>query len=491
MDEFDRLLYAGSAQLPPELTGLEPPRPWKKPIGLICWGLALVNITLNFFGLDLLLPVVGTALLWLGLRPLRRENGGFRFAYRCATLYAALRLAVVLIQATPLDCWLARLIDQEWSTTTGSAPLHYALRMVLVQSVLVLAAGGLWQGLKGVFAQAGQKPRAAAAGGLVVLEALLIPLALIGLEGWLLVGPVLLVWAGLIASLYRLSKSLDRAGYVLEPAPVQLSGRLALGLWLGLHLLIAAALPPLFSRLPVNTQTPVSDSVDHSALRAELLELGFPEDILSKLSDGELSKFQGAYGLTVKGQDDSSGSYPDGIPSVEMLEIPVQDDHYGFHTVYLAYLRWSAEEVSGGGYMEGIRVTPDWHGVTVHTSCPSGTLEWRDGSGTSHTAPLSFYFRSDGSGTPSYYADFSLPKGVEGPVEGWVSWESAPTFPDMVVVYNYQLAFAHRLTPWQYPYRLPSDVLLSNNGSLGWRLNYQRLYTGQLAPEGKYEPRKY
>ena len=36
MDEFDRLLYEGSAQLPPELSELAPPRPWKKPIGQIC-----------------------------------------------------------------------------------------------------------------------------------------------------------------------------------------------------------------------------------------------------------------------------------------------------------------------------------------------------------------------------------------------------------------------------------------------------------------------
>ena len=139
MDEFDRLLYEGSAQLPPELSELKPPCPWKKPISQICWGLALVTITLNFLGLDTILPAVGAALLWLGLAPLRRENSGFRFAYACATLYALLRLAVVLFQATPLDHWLAGLIGQEWNTTTGPVPLYYALRTVLIQLVLVLS----------------------------------------------------------------------------------------------------------------------------------------------------------------------------------------------------------------------------------------------------------------------------------------------------------------------------------------------------------------
>ena len=88
MDEFDRLLYAGSDQLPPDLPREEPPKPWKLPMKRICWGLALVSFSLNIPGLDLVLCAVGMVLLWLGLRSLRRENGGFRSAYRCATVCA-------------------------------------------------------------------------------------------------------------------------------------------------------------------------------------------------------------------------------------------------------------------------------------------------------------------------------------------------------------------------------------------------------------------
>jgi hypothetical protein len=306
------------------------------------------------------------------------------------------------------------------------------------------------------------------------------------LDGWLLVGPLLILFLVLVWNLYRLGKSLDEAGYALTPAPTRSPSGLAFGLWLGIPLAAAIVLTLLFSRLPVSEQTPVYGSEDNAALRAELLTLGFPEDILSQLPDDDLARFQGAYGLTVKGQADDSHGTADGIPSVEMLEVPVRDDHYGFHTVYLAYLRWSADDVSGGGTMEGIQVMPDRQGVTLHTSCPTGTLTWRDGDGALHTASLSFVLRSDGSMTPSYTADFSLPQGVDGPVAGWVIWESVPTTPEQLTVYNYQLAFAHRLTPWQYPYQLPSDVLLSGQSRLGWRLNYQRAYTGQLAPEGQY-----
>lgn len=490
MDEFDRLLYQGSAQLPPGLPGQELPKPWKKPMGRICRGLALISITLNFLGLDVILPAVGTVLLWLGLRPLRRENGGFRFAYVCATVYAVLRMAAEALRATPFDLRLAELIGMEWYTTAGPVPFYYALRTVVIQFMLTLTVGGLWRGLKGVFLSAGQKPRTAAAGGLVILEALMIPMALIGLEGWLLVGPILLLWILLVWNLRKISKSLDEAGYALAPAPVRLPGGCALGLWLGVPLLAVAILPLRFNRLPVNGTAPIyGPSVRDEALYQELLDLGFPEDILIKLSGEQMSMLRGAYGLTVKGWPIFSGDHPDGIPHTVLFEVPVRDDQYGFRTVYMAYLCWDAEKAAQCGYMEGIQATPDWHGVTVHTTCPEGKLEWQE-DGKYHTAPLSFRFRSDGSGFASYFADFSLPEGADGPVEGWVCWEAAPSFPGILTVYNYQLVLAHRRSPWQYPYRLPSDLLLTNTSSPDWQIMHQ-LYLGQLAPEGQYQSGAY
>ncbi|NBI68479.1 hypothetical protein D1646_17130 [Pseudoflavonifractor sp. 60] len=490
MDEFDRLLYANS-QLPPELTQLEPPRPWKKPIGQICWGLALITITLNFLGLNIILPAAGTVLLWLGLRTLRRENGGFRFAYACAVLYAALRLTAVLFQATPLDHWLASLIGREWNTSTGPVPLYYALWTVLIQLVLVLAAGGLWQGLKGVFIQAGQKPRTAAAGGLVILEALMLPMALIGLEGWLLVGPILILWVCLIMSLRKVSRSLDQAGYALKAAPVRVSGGLALWLWLGLHLLMIAALPLLFSRLPTNIQmpTPVADS--NSTIRAQLLELGFPEDILAGLDDSELARFEGAYGLKKSGYRSKDDEFPDGMPEIITVEVPVRDERYGFHTVYLAYLYWTPNEASGG-YMEGIQVAQDYQGVTVRTTVPDGVLKWQDRAGNACAIPLEFWREADSAGRPCCYANFSLPKDVSGPMEGFLFWEAMPSFPETVSVYNFSVTAAHRRSFWQYPYTLPSEILASGfyPPSWQWRM-YRWTSEGQLAPEGMYDPRKY
>lgn len=493
MDEFDRLLYVGSTQLPPELAKLEPPCPWKKPVGLICWGLALITITINGFGLNLILPAVGAALLWLGLGTLRRENGAFRFAYGCAGLYAALRLAVVLLQATPLDGWLEELVGGEWNTTTGSVPVYNVLWTVTLQLTLIFAVGGLWQGLKGVFRRAGQKSRAAAAGGVVIVEALLLPMALIGLEGWLLVGPLLILWICLLVGLRKVSKSLDQAGYVLKAVPSRVSGRVVLAVWLALHLLAVGVLPLVFARLPDGEHTPEYGSdVSDSPLRGELLELGFPEDILSGLDDNELIRFEGAYGLKKEGYHDPAGPHTDGMPSVITVEVPVRDERYGFRCVYLAHLRWNPGEASGG-YMEGIQVAQDIQGVTVHTSKVEGVLKWKDGAGTAYTMPLDFRFEADGAGKPCCYTDFALPEEVDGSTEAFLFWEAAPTLPETVSIYNYQVTIAHKRSVWQYPYALPSDILAAgfySAPSWQWRM-YRWGSEGQLAPEGLYNPRKY
>lgn len=493
VDDFDRMLYEGASLTPPELPEEEPPKPWKAAVMRICWGLILINFTLNFWYLDIILPSIGAVLLWQGLRPLRRENGGFRFAGACAAGYAALRLAAAVLLATPFDRSMAERMGGQWSTTTGTVPLWTALRATVLQAVLALAAAGLWLGLKGVFHKAGQRPRTAAVGALAAAEFLMIPLALIGVEGWLLVGPLILLWALLLRGLWKLSASLDEAGYALTPAPVKCPAGVSLALWLGPPLLAVVVLPLLFARLPVDSRPAVHDSGEQ-ALRAELAELGVPEELLSRLPDEQAAKLEGAYGLTVKGDTsewDSAGEYPDGSPGTARYEIPVRDEKYGFRTVYLIDLCWDEANAFGGGYMEGIQVTPDFHGVTASASCPQGALEWTDSSGVLRTAPLDFRFHTNHWGLSAYVSDFSLPKGVDGEIHGYLLWEVVPSLPETVTVYNSQVGFVHRSTPWQYPYTLPSELLTANRVTPGWVLNGAHAYTNQLAPEGVYEAYKY
>lgn len=64
--------------------------PFCRAIGLIAGGLAVTGVTLNFWNLDVLLPLVGTFCLLVGFRALRRVNGFLRAGYVCACLHMLL-----------------------------------------------------------------------------------------------------------------------------------------------------------------------------------------------------------------------------------------------------------------------------------------------------------------------------------------------------------------------------------------------------------------
>ena len=60
--------------------------PFCRAIGLIAGGLAVTGVTLNFWNLDTLLPLIGTFCLLVGFRALRRVNGFLRAGFTCACL---------------------------------------------------------------------------------------------------------------------------------------------------------------------------------------------------------------------------------------------------------------------------------------------------------------------------------------------------------------------------------------------------------------------
>ena len=214
-------------------------------------------------------------------------------------------------------------------------------------------------------------------------------------------------------------------------------------------------------------------------------------DILSRLDDSELARFEGAYGLKKEGYRNDESDLPDGMPSIVTVEVPVRDEKYGFRTVYLAYLHWNPNEASSG-YMEGVQIAQDYQGVTAWTTQPDGVLKWQDSAGNAYTMPLNFRFDTDNAGTACYYANFSLPKDVSGPTEGFLFWEATPTLPEIVSLYNFSVTAAHKRSCWQYPYTLPSELLASGFHAPNWQWRmYQWTSEGQMAPEGQYDSRKY
>ena len=80
--------------------------PFCRAMGLIAGGLAVTGVTLNFWNLDVLLPLVGTFCLLVGFRALRRVNGFLRAGYVCACLHMLLLFVELGQDAADLPCGL-------------------------------------------------------------------------------------------------------------------------------------------------------------------------------------------------------------------------------------------------------------------------------------------------------------------------------------------------------------------------------------------------
>ncbi len=268
---FDQMLTEDAAALPPP--GVEV-NPWREAMCLVLWGLGLTTLTLHFLYLDVILPAVGAILMVLGFRTLRRENRAMQWCYRLSVAAATVRSIAYTLNALPWE--------------TGYVPAYVTILLTLALYVC------LWRGMVGVSRAAGsEKPAAPAAGALVIFYAVMIPLAYIGLEGWLAVLPLVIIYIVILRNLMKLSRSLADTGYVVTAAPVRLPSWAVLWGYLGVTL--AAILLAMFlgQRYPMDWQ-PRADVPQDAAIRAELLERGFPEKVLNDLTAEETAKMSGA-----------------------------------------------------------------------------------------------------------------------------------------------------------------------------------------------------
>lgn len=269
---FDDLLREDAAALPPPAAGEI--NPWSMAMTRVLWGLGLITITLNFLYLDVILPAVGGLLLVLGFCTLRRENTPLRWCYILSLASLAVRGACIVLAALPVE--------------TGLAPAY--VNIALLQVLYVC----LWRGMVGVSRAAGEeKPAATAAGAMAVFYAVLTVLALIGVEGWLLVLPMLVLYILLLRSMVRLSRSLADTGYAITAAPVRLPD--AAVLWGGLGVLLAAVLLAMFlgQRYPMDWHAR-DDAPQDETIRQQLLTKGFPSYVLDDLTADEVAQLSGA-----------------------------------------------------------------------------------------------------------------------------------------------------------------------------------------------------
>ena len=268
---FDQMLRENASALPPAMAEVNP---WREAMWLVLWGMGLTTITFNFLYLDMILPALGGILLVLGFRTLRQENRALQWCWRLSIAIAAVRSASFVLAALPVD--------------VKSIPAYAVMAMTFALYCC------LWRGMVGVSRAAGaEKPAAPAAGALVIFYAVICALAFLELSGCLAVLPVLIAYIVILRNLVKLARSLADTGYAIHAAPVRLPSTAVLWGYLGLTL--AAVLLAMFlgQRYPMNWQVR-DDAPQDETIRAELLDLGFPEQVLDDLTAEEAAHMSGA-----------------------------------------------------------------------------------------------------------------------------------------------------------------------------------------------------
>lgn len=288
--DFEAMLARSVPDVPPEEIVAEV-TPWRRAMNRILFGMALCAITLNFWCLNYILPAIGTVLLLLGFRTLRRENRWLGGCFAVTVIRAVYFFATLILNTTILQ---SAVFTPAITTalTAGNAALLLALYFCF------------WRGLLAVQAKAGLPAQAGGALALIVWYALVCVLAAVQYSGWIVPITMLIGYGFILRSLCRLSGALDEAGYAIAPKPVRVTDR-CLVLVIAAVLGIGCTLGYLFGgSYPMDWQpVDASTQAQTAAIRQQLLGLGFPEDVLNDLTPEDIAACDGALRVVTKTED--------------------------------------------------------------------------------------------------------------------------------------------------------------------------------------------
>lgn len=357
-DAFEALLAQSVDELPPEEIVADV-TPWRRAMERVLFGLALCMVTLNFWCLNYILPAIGTVLLLLGLRALRRENPWLRGCFVCAVLRAACVFPSLILNTTIL---------QSDACKSAAAVVSAALMLALLLC--------FWQGLRAVQRKAGLPAQGGGAGALLAWYVLVCVLAAVHYMGWIVPIAMLVGYVCILRSLFRLSRALDEAGYAIAPQPVRVTDR-CIALVLAAALGIGCTLGYLFGGSYRMDWQPADTSAQTqtAAIRQQLLDLGFPEAVLNDLTPEDIAACDGAVRVVSVTEDHP---FNDGRTVLWEAYNEKNERHYVQDTVYdVKELRLTGVAVQLPGAQETWRVFHHFLWTTDPGFCGTEALQIR------------------------------------------------------------------------------------------------------------------
>lgn len=450
---FDRDMQTLLEQLPEEQLPADRVTPWRQAMRCVLWGIGLTSITLNFWNLQHLLPMVGSILLVLGFRTLRQENGCLRSCWRLSITLAALRGGYAVV----MGIVLSRLVP--WLETAIAWTLGILFWLVCL---------GLWWGMREIGRKAGQeKPSAKAAGALVLWYGALILTGLLGqtLQGaalWLLLALYIII----LRQLTRLTRALDNCGYAVEAAPVRLDGRWLAGGYLVLVLAAVLLGQALGQRLPMDYRPRQEPSQTAQAVRDRLEGLNLPRELLDDLSDEDVLSLSGVT-QTVWMQEPVKKPLSGRTIQFWRAALLTPGDDGPDRWAILTYFRYEGDSCSGD--TDGLWLVPHYPYDAYVEEALSGYILY-DGPEGAMAAPMQSLVRQEQAQYTDWlwpdipssvglylFAEWSLPRKGEN-IRGYLLyWRE--TVPPMEgdAVHMMDQPYLHRQMIWHYPYATALD----------------------------------
>lgn len=284
--DFEAMLESSVSEVLPEDI-VAKVTPWKKSINRVLVGMALTGIMLDLWCLNYVLPTIGTILLLLGFRALRRENKWFGRCFVVSIIRAAYFFPSLILNTTIIRSVV-------YASAVASVLTAADLLLLLIEFVCI------WRGFLSVQQKAGIPPHAGGAAALIAWYAFLCLLALIQYSGSIILVAMVIGYFFILRSLYKLSKELDEAGYAISTAPIKTTDR-----WIVISLVAILLIGSVCGYVFGNSypmEWSALDSDEHNEvedIKAHLTSLGFPEYVLNDLSAEDIAACDNALQVVV------------------------------------------------------------------------------------------------------------------------------------------------------------------------------------------------
>ena len=448
--QLDELLEREAPEVPPERVA-HGVTPWRRGIERTVLGLGLSAVSLDLTILegvplleDLFQPLC-TLLAVLGLRSLRRENLWFRLCWAMALFRGGWQLFGLVMGTT--TCWRA---------VSAALPVRVLAQVNLVVMLAIYFC--LWQAIRAVQRKAGMPPGAWSGAVLTVwYGAVALVVSATGtIRGWPVLA-LILSYAVALRCLLELGRALDRAGYVIRPAPVRLPDWALTAVILLVLGVGAACGLMLFRSYPMDGQPQQELSAQAEQVRTELLEMGFPEEILADLTEQDVLACQGAVRVGYY-MSDNGETVDGGQLSFQAVFVQLPGERVRWKI--FQHFQWTRPPQFRG--YEAIRLQPSYllgRDGWAEGSAVTGQVLW-DRDGRSWTAPYYDLFQgSRGQSGQAVYAAFSFP-GEGEELRGYLAHTIAETKPGVVAV-SY-LAYAHQTGRLEFPRRTGVEFLMED-----------------------------